>query len=65
MRTYFSRIDFDKDGSITQKDFEAMASRFIESEKLDAKRGADLKQKLLQVTSVNFLLFTTLVECYV
>jgi len=49
MRTYFSRIDFDKDGSITQKDFEAMASRFIESEKLDAKRGQDLKAKLLQI----------------
>jgi len=49
MRTYFTRIDFDKDGSITQKDFEAMAARFIESEKLDAKRGQDLKEKLLQV----------------
>jgi len=49
MRTYFARIDFDKDGSITQKDFEAMAKRFIESEKLDAKRGEDLKAKLLQI----------------
>jgi len=49
MRTYFSRIDFDKDGSITQKDFEAMAKRFIESEKLDAKRGEELKGKLLQI----------------
>ena len=49
MRTYFTRIDFDKDGSITQKDFEAMAKRFIESEKLDAKRGQELKDKLLQI----------------
>jgi len=49
MRTYFTRIDFDKDGSITQKDFEAMAARFIEREKLDACRGADLKKKLLDV----------------
>jgi len=49
MRTYFTRIDFDKDGSITQKDFEAMAKRFIESEKLDAKKGEDLRQKLLQI----------------
>lgn len=49
MKTYFTRIDFDKDGSITQNDFNAMATRFIESEKLDAKRGEDLKNKLLQV----------------
>lgn len=49
MKTYFARIDFDKDGSITQKDFEGMAKRFIESEKLDEKKGADLKDKLLQV----------------
>jgi Ca2+-binding EF-hand superfamily protein len=49
MKTYFTRIDFDKDGSITQKDFEAMAERFIASEKLDAKRGAELKKKLLEV----------------
>lgn len=49
MRTYFTRIDFDKDGSITEKDFEAMGKRFIESEKLDAKRGEELKHKLLQI----------------
>jgi len=49
MKTYFTRIDFDKDGSITQKDFEGMAKRFIESEKLDAKKGEDLKNKLIQV----------------
>jgi len=49
MKTYFQRIDFDKDGSITQKDFEGMADRFVSSEKLDEKRGAELKGKLLQV----------------
>jgi hypothetical protein len=50
MKTYFQRIDFDKDGAITQKDFEGMADRFVSSEKLDEKRGAELKAKLLQVT---------------
>lgn len=30
MKTYFSRIDFDKDGSITKADFEGMGNRFIE-----------------------------------
>jgi Ca2+-binding EF-hand superfamily protein len=47
--TYFQRIDFDKDGAITQKDFEGMAERFVSSEKLDAKRGEELKKKLLTV----------------
>lgn len=28
MRTYFERIDFDKDGAITRADFEGMAARF-------------------------------------
>ena len=54
MKTYFHRIDFDKDGSITQKDFEAMAERFVTSEKLDAKRGGDLRAKLLQVRAFFF-----------
>lgn len=49
MKTYFTRIDFDKDGSITQKDFEGMAERFVSSEKLDATRGAELRKKLVQV----------------
>jgi Ca2+-binding EF-hand superfamily protein len=49
MKTYFQRIDFDKDGAITQKDFEGMADRFVSAEKLDGKRGAELKTKLLQV----------------
>lgn len=49
MKTYFTRIDFDKDGAITKNDFEAMADRFIKSEKLDASRGQELRKKLLTV----------------
>jgi len=49
MKTYFQRIDFDKDGAITQKDFEGMAERFVKCEKLDAAKGKDLHTKLLQV----------------
>jgi len=48
MKTYFQRIDFDKDGAITQKDFEGMAERFVKREKLDEVRGKELKTKLLQ-----------------
>ena len=48
MKTYFQRIDFDKDGAITQKDFEGMAERFVKREKLDEARGKELKNKLLQ-----------------
>jgi Ca2+-binding EF-hand superfamily protein len=49
LKTYFSRIDFDKDGAITRSDFEGLGTRFVESEKLDAAKGADLKAKLVQV----------------
>jgi len=49
MKTYFTRIDFDKDGTITRKDFEGMAERFAESEKLSKERSAELKTKLVQV----------------
>lgn len=49
MKTYFNRIDFDKDGSITKKDFEGMADRFVSAEKLNAEKGQDLRNKLLQV----------------
>jgi len=48
MKTYFQRIDFDKDGAITPKDFEGMAERFVKREKLDEVRGKELKTKLLQ-----------------
>lgn len=49
MKTYFQRIDFDKDGAITKKDFEGMADRFVKCEKLDEAKGKDLHAKLLQV----------------
>lgn len=49
MRTYFNRIDFDKDGEITKKDFEGMGERFVEAEKLDAAAGAVMKDKLIQI----------------
>jgi len=47
MRTYFDRVDFDQDGSITQKDFEGMAERFAAN--LPAEKAADLKQTFTQV----------------
>lgn len=49
MRTYFSRIDFDKDGAITRKDFEGMADRFIKSGKLKCEHESDLMQTLCAV----------------
>jgi Ca2+-binding EF-hand superfamily protein len=49
MKTYFQRIDFDKDGAITQKDFEGMAERFVTAEKLDKVKGEELRKKMLQV----------------
>ena len=52
MTTYFKRIDFDKDGSITQKDFEGMADRFAEKKKLPAQTAADLKHKLLEASVI-------------
>jgi len=50
MTTYFKRIDFDKDGSITHKDFEGMADRFAQKKNLPAATAADLKTKLLQAS---------------
>jgi Ca2+-binding EF-hand superfamily protein len=49
MKTYFTRIDFDHDGSITQKDFEGMAARFAEKKNLAPNVAADLKNKLLEI----------------
>lgn len=49
MKTYFNRIDFDKDGSITKKDFEGMGERFVEADKLDADAGAKMKGKLVEI----------------
>ena len=55
MKTYFQRIDFDKDGAITQKDFEGMADRFVKREKLDDARGKELLTKLLQASLAAFV----------
>jgi len=49
MKTYFNRIDFDKDGSITRKDFEGMGARFVEADKLDAAAGETMKGKLVEI----------------
>jgi len=49
MRTYFERIDFDKDGAITRADFEGMASRFAKDGALDAGKAADLMTTLTGV----------------
>lgn len=49
MRTYFCRIDFDKDGAITRKDFEGMADRFIKSGKLKSEHEGDLMTTLCSV----------------
>jgi Ca2+-binding EF-hand superfamily protein len=49
MRTYFQRIDFDKDGEITRKDFESMAQRFIDSGKLNKEHHEDLMKTLCSV----------------
>jgi len=49
MKTYFQRIDFDKDGSITRKDFEGMGTRFVEKEKADAATGEIIKTKICAV----------------
>jgi len=47
MRTYFDRIDFDKDGAITRKDFEGMAARF--ADKLDSAKAQDLTANITNV----------------
>lgn len=49
MRTYFSRIDFDKDGAITRKDFEGMGARFVETGKLSGDQAAALQKNILDV----------------
>jgi len=47
MRTYFDRIDFDKDGAITRADFEGMSKRFATS--LPAEKAKDLDTTLCSV----------------
>ena len=47
MRTYFDRVDFDKDGSITQKDFEGMGERF--AAELPNDKATELKATFTEV----------------
>ncbi len=51
MKTYFTRIDFDKDGSITKKDFEGMGDRFIKHGKFDDAKAKDLRATLGAVSN--------------
>ena len=53
MKTYFQRIDFDKDGSITRKDFEGMAARFIEQAKFSGDQAQALQGKVTAVSPPN------------
>jgi Ca2+-binding EF-hand superfamily protein len=51
MRTYFQRIDFDKDGNITRNDFTAMADRFAQK----ATSGADVLRNRITSVYDNYL----------
>jgi len=64
MKTYFQRIDFDKDGAITQKDFEGMAERFVKREKLDDAKGKELKSKLLQASATLLSYIIRVCHCF-
>ena len=50
MKTYFQRIDFDKDGSITKKDFQGMADRVIERGQLNKEQQEKLREHLTDVS---------------
>eukprot|EP00178_Gracilaria_changii_P017956 TRINITY_DN51246_c0_g1_i1.p1 TRINITY_DN51246_c0_g1~~TRINITY_DN51246_c0_g1_i1.p1 ORF type:complete len:178 (+),score=31.74 TRINITY_DN51246_c0_g1_i1:63-596(+) len=52
MRTYFQRIDFDKDGAITRRDFEGMAQRFKETGKLSAEHAGHLDTDLMNIWGI-------------
>lgn len=54
MRTYFQRIDFDKDGAVTRSDFEAMAQRFKESGKLSEGHAQHLMDALCKLWDENY-----------
>lgn len=49
MNTYFVRVDIDKDGVITKKDFDQMADRFIAEGSLKPERGQALRESLFAV----------------
>ena len=62
MRTYFARIDFDKDGSITRKDFEGMATRF--ASELSKEKADDLKTTLTNVSTFFYLETSKIINQY-
>lgn len=47
--TYFERIDVDKDGIITRKDFEAMGDRFADLKTLSEEALTRLRNSLTAV----------------
>nr|P04572.1 RecName: Full=Sarcoplasmic calcium-binding protein; Short=SCP [Perinereis vancaurica tetradentata] len=49
MKTYFNRIDFDKDGAITRKDFESMATRFAKESEMKPEHAKVLMDSLTGV----------------
>lgn len=49
MKTYFNRIDFDKDGAITRKDFESMAERFSKESQMAPDHAKILSDSLTGV----------------
>jgi len=49
MKTYFNRIDFDKDGAITRKDFESMAERFAKESEMKPEHAKVLMDSLTGV----------------
>ena len=54
MKTYFNRIDFDKDGAITRKDFEGMAERFAKESEMKAEHAKVLMDSLTGVSTFFF-----------
>lgn len=49
MRTYFHHHDFDGDGVITKKDFDGMAMRFCDREKVDSDRRETIRKHFEEV----------------
>ena len=68
MRTFFHHLDYDGDNSITQKDFEDIAHRFIAKGTLSKEKGDELMDKLIKVCALhNFSEFLSLEhseECF-
>jgi Ca2+-binding EF-hand superfamily protein len=53
MRTYYARIDIDKDGSITRKDFVELAKRFEDGGDLNAEEKTRLEKNILDIWDLN------------